>query len=114
MYRAVDSNGDTIDFILSSNRNATSAKRFFRKALKSAHNKQTKVINVDKNIAYPVAVDELKETAKLAENTEFRQIKYLNNIVEQYHRAIKRIIKPMMGFKSFISASKTIQKGLKQ
>ena len=63
LYLAVGSNGDAIDFILSSNRNYTSAKRFFRKALKSSHNKTLRVINVDKNLAYPF--DELKKTKKI-------------------------------------------------
>ena len=109
MYRAVDSNGDTIDFMLSKKRDKKAAKKFFKKALRSVHNKIPRVINVDKNIAYPPAIDKLKEHNKLPEKTELRQVKYLNNIVEQDHRAIKRIIKPMMGFETFTSASKTIQ-----
>ena len=104
LYRAVDSNGDTIDFILSKK----AARKFFIKALRSPHNKIPRVINVDKNIAYPPAIDKLKEHGKLPKETELRKVKYLNNIIEQDHRAIKRIVKPMMGFKSFPSASKTL------
>ena len=109
LYRAVDSNGDTIDFMLSKKRDKKAARKFFKKALKSLHNKTPRVINVDKNIAYPPAIDKLKEHNKLPEKTELRRVKYLNNVVEQDHQAIKRIIKPMMGFKSFISAFKTVQ-----
>jgi transposase-like protein len=109
LYRAVDSRGNTVDFMLSPTRNKIAAKRFFKRALKSFHNKVPRVINVDKNIAYPPAINELKENNKLPERTKLRQVKYLNNIVEQDHRAIKRITNPMMGFKSFKSASKTIQ-----
>jgi transposase, IS6 family len=109
LYRAVDSNGNTIDFMLSKKRNKKAARKFFKKALRSAHNRTPRVINVDKNIAYPPAIDKLKEYNKLPEKTELRKVKYLNNIVEQDHRHIKRIIRPMMGFKSFKSASKTIQ-----
>jgi len=62
------------------------------------------VINVDKNAAYPPAVDELKAEEQLPKTTEFRQVKYLNNRVEQDHRFIKRLTKPGMGFGSFNTA----------
>jgi len=61
-----------------------------------------------KNAAYPVAIDELREDQTLKAETELRQSKYLNNIVEQDHRNIKRIVKPMMGFQSFNSARRTL------
>jgi IS6 family transposase len=64
---------------------------------------------VDKNAAYPVAVDALKAEETIEKGTELRQCKYLNNIVEQDHRHIKRIVKPMMGFKSFNSARRTLR-----
>ncbi len=109
LYRSVDSNGDTIDFMLSKKRDKNASIKFFKKSLKSLHNKTPRVINVDKNLAYPPAIDKLKKHGKLPEKTELRQVKYLNNLVEQDHRAIKRITKPTMGFKSFKSTSKTIQ-----
>jgi len=109
LYRAVDSNGDTVDFVLSPTRDKIAAKRFFKKALKSPHNQIPRVISVDKNIAYPPAIEKLKENNKLPKSTKLRQVKYLNNIVEQDHRAIKRIFKPMMGFKSFKSANRTLK-----
>jgi transposase-like protein len=60
LYQAVDSGGDTSDFMLSSKRNRIAAKRFFKKALSSYHNQIPKVITIDKNPAYPPAIDELK------------------------------------------------------
>ena len=109
LYRAVDSDGNTIDFMLSSKRDRKAAKRFFKKALSSNHNQIPRVITVDKNPAYPLAINELKNEKNLFKNVEIRQIKYLNNIVEQDHRSIKRIIVPMLGFQSFRSASKTLK-----
>ena len=109
LYRAVDSDGNTIDFMLSAKRDRKAAKRFFKKALRSRHNQKPRVITVDKNAAYPPAIDELKEEKLLPEKVKVRQIKYLNNIVEQDHRFIKRIVKPMLSFKSFHTASKTLK-----
>jgi transposase-like protein len=108
-YRAVDSNGDTIDFMLSSKRNLKAAKRLFKKALSSNHNQISRVITVDKNPAYLPAIDKLKNDKILPKNIGIRQIKYLNNIIEQDHRSIKRIVNPMLGFQSFLSANKTLK-----
>ncbi len=108
-YRAVDSNGDTIDFMLSAKRDQKAAKRFFKKALNSNHNQIPRVITVDKNPAYPPAIDKLKNDKILPINVGIRQIKYLNNIIEQDHRSIKRIVNPMLGFQSFNTAIKTLK-----
>ena len=67
------------------------------------------MITVDKNPAYPPAIDELKNDKILPINVGIRQIKYLNNIIEQDHRSIKRIVNPMLGFQSFRSANKTLK-----
>ena len=109
LYRAVDSDGNTIDFILSAKRDRKAAKRFFKKALGSKHNQMPRVITVDKNPAYPAAVNELKNDKILPKNVGLRQIKYLNNIIELDHRAIKRIVRPMLGFQSFHTAIKTLK-----
>ena len=109
LYRAVDSDGDTIDFMLSSKRDRKAAKRFFKKALSSNHNQIPRVITVDKNPAYPPAIDELKNEKNLFKNVEIRQTRFLNNIIEQDRRSIKRIIVPMLGFQFFHSASKTLK-----
>jgi transposase-like protein len=109
LYRAVDCEGNTLDFMLSAKRDARAAARFFRKTLKSTHNQQPRVINVDKNAAYPPAIDTLTENQTLTETTELRRVKYLNNIVEQDHRAIKRLVNPGMGFGSFNTARRTLR-----
>ena len=95
--------------MLSAKRNRKAAKRFFKKALSSNHNQMLRVITVDKNPAYPPARDKLKNDRMLPRNIGIRQIKYLNNIIEQDHRYIKRIINPMLGFQSFQSANKALK-----
>jgi transposase-like protein len=109
LYRAVDKYGETVEFMLSAKRDAAAAKRFFRRALKSPHNDMPYVITVDKNAAYPVAISELKEDEVLEPEVELRQVKYLNNVVEQDHRRIKRLVKPGLGFKGFRSAVRTLK-----
>ena len=109
LYRAVDSDGNTLDFLLTAKRDAQAAKRFFRKAIKAVHTQEHSVINVDKNAALPKAIDELKAKEELPSNVELRQKKYLNNIVEQDHRGIKRLVKPGMGFGSFKTARRTLK-----
>ena len=106
---AVDSQGNTLDFLLTAKRNAQAAKRFFRKVLNAVHTQEPHVINVDKNAAYPKAINELKEKEELSLQVELRQRKYLNNIVEQDHRGIKRLVKPGMGFGSFNTARRTLK-----
>ncbi len=123
LYRAVDSQGNTLSVLLSPTRDAEAAKRFFVKALHcpagsapqtptvekqvtqsttpadpDATKSAPRVINVDKNAAYPKAIAELKAAGMLAEAVELRQVKYLNNLIEQDHRFIKRLVKPGMGF----------------
>ncbi|WP_009630802.1 IS6 family transposase [Synechocystis sp. PCC 7509] len=109
LYRAVGSAGNTLDFLLTAKRDAKAAKRFFRKMLKAIHTSVPRVITVDKNPAYPKAISLLKAAKKLPEIVKLRQIKYLNNIVEQDHRGIKRLVKPGMGFGSFNTARRTIR-----
>jgi transposase-like protein len=109
LYRAVDSFGNTLDFMLSAKRDAGAAQRFFRKAMNAAHNQEPRVINVDKNAAYPKAIDSLKADQTLTKTTELRIVLYLNNIVELDHRAIKRLVNPGMGFASFNTARRTLR-----
>ncbi|WP_239003150.1 IS6 family transposase [Rhodovastum atsumiense] len=108
LYRAVDSRGQTIDFLLSAKRDAAAAKRFFRKALGQPHTVNPRTITVDRNAAYPKAVTEMKSDAELWRRTRLRQCKYLNNIVEQDHRRIKRLTEPGLGFGSFRTARRTL------
>jgi len=90
-------------------RNAKAAKRFFRKMLKATHNQQPRVVTVDKNPAYPKAIAELKAKQALPQSVELRPRRYLNNIVEQDHRFIKRLVKPGMGFGAFNTPRRTIR-----
>ena len=105
LYHAVSYEGNTIDFSLSKTRDKKAAKRFFKKALRSFHVSKPRVITVDKNPAYPVAIQQLKDEKKMPEGIQIRQIRYLNNIVEQDHRFIKKRVRPMLGFKSFQTAT---------
>lgn len=109
LYRAVDSAGNTLEFWLSATRDTAAAKRFFSKALEAAHTVAPRTITVDKNAAYPKALSELKAEGTLPASSELRQVKYLNNLVEQDHRFIKRLVKPGLGFFSFETAWRTLQ-----
>jgi transposase, IS6 family len=109
LYRAVDSEGNTLEFLLSPRRDAEAAKRFFAKTLAAPHISTPRVITVDKNAAYPKAFKELKAEATIPDSCELRQSKYLNNLVEQDHRFIKRLVKLGMGFFSFETAWRTLQ-----
>src|SRR5208282_4175900 len=108
LYRAVDSRGQTIDFLLSGKRDAATARRFFRKALKQSHTVRPRTITVDKNPAYPSASKSMKKAGELSRFARLRQVKYLNNIVEQDHRRIKRLVRPGLGFKSMSTARQII------
>jgi transposase-like protein len=81
LYRAVDSTGQTIDFMLNAKRDTKAAKRFFRKMLKLPQHPSPRVINVDQNKAYPPAVEELKEEGVLSIASQLRECKYLVRIV---------------------------------
>jgi transposase-like protein len=108
LYRAVDADGQTIDFLLSPRRDAAAARRFFRKALKQPHTVNPRTITVDKNAAYPITAKAMKQSGELWRFAKLRQVKFLNNIVEQDHRRIKRLVRPGLGFKSFATALRTI------
>src|SRR5215213_8718190 len=108
LYRAVDSRGQTIDFLLSAKRDAEAAKRFSRKALGQPHTANPRTITVDKNPAYPCAISEMRQDGELWRFARPRQCKYLNNIVEQDHRRMKRLVRPGLGFGSFHTARRTL------
>jgi transposase-like protein len=95
--------------MLSTTRDAAAATRFLRKALGTAHTVTPRVITVDKNPAYPKALSILKASELVPEICELRQAKFLNNIVEQDHRFIKRKVKPGLGFYSFKTAWATLR-----
>ena len=104
LYRAVDEAGDTVDFLLSAKRELAAARRYLERAI-NLHGLPEK-ITIDKSGANTAAIKSVNGDACLG--IELRQSKYLNNIVEQDHRAVKRITNPIMGFKSFWSAQKLI------
>jgi transposase, IS6 family len=108
LYRAVDSEGNTIEFHLSKTRDKQAAKDFFKKALRSCHISKPRVITVDKNPAYPIAIEQLKKEKSIPDGMQIRQQKYLNNIVEQDHRFIKKRIRSMLGLKTFGTAKQII------
>jgi transposase, IS6 family len=108
-YRAVDSTGSTIDFLLSETRDLGAARRFFQKALAAPGHPRPRVITVDGNPSYPTVIQELKRAGMLSRRCRCRPVPYLNNIVEQDHRAIKPRINAKLGFRSFDGAWRTIQ-----
>jgi transposase, IS6 family len=109
LYRAVDSTGATLDFMLSSTRDADAAERFFRQVLQASHTLPPRVITVDKHAAYPPAFEALQQEGMLPESCLLRPCKYLNNVIEQDHRFVKRRVNPGLGFGSFATALRTIQ-----
>jgi putative transposase len=109
VYRAVDRDGQTLDFMLSERRDLAAARRFFRQAI-SVNGVPERVV-IDKsgaNLAGLQAVNTILKFTGIGRTIAVRQVKYLNNILEQDHRFIKRITSPMMGFKAFHSAAATI------
>ena len=109
LYRGVDSNGDTLDFLLRATRDRKAAIAFFRKTLGAAHTTPPRVVTVDKNPAYPVAFEAVRHEGLVRPRSNLRQCKYLNNIIEQDHRFIKRRTRPMLGFKRFTTAWRTLR-----
>jgi transposase, IS6 family len=109
LYRAVDSTGATLDFMLSTTRDADAAARFFRRVLQASHALTPRVITVDKNAAYPLAFDALQHDGTLPETCLLRQCKYLNNMLEQDHQFVKHRVNPGLGFGAFATAQRTIQ-----
>ncbi len=103
LYRAVDKQGNTVDFLLSEHRDIAAAKRFFKKAIESQGVPEK--VTLDGYAATHRAVGELKESAILPMNICVRTSKYLNNLIEQDHRRVKQRLYPMLGFKKFEHAA---------
>jgi transposase-like protein len=107
LYRAVDGQGRTVDFRLSSKRDVGAAKAFLRNAMKT-QGSAPRTITLDGYAASHRAVREMKTDGQLPANTMVRSSKYLNNLIEQDHRGVKLRISPMLGFKWFRTAAITI------
>jgi transposase-like protein len=104
LYRAVDTHGQTIDFLLTEHRDKEAALRFLKKAIR--RNGLPETITIDGSDANEAAIKSYNEEHSTA--IIIRQVKYLNNIVEQDHRAVKRVTRPLLGFKSFAAAQATL------
>ena len=109
LYRAIDSSGATIDFLLSALRDADAAKRLFRAALSDRCHPQPRVLNTDLAPIYGSAIPDIKKEGTLRRRCRHRPVQYLNNILEQDHRAIKRRVNAKQGFRDFQAAQRTIQ-----
>ena len=104
LYRAVDKEGNTVEFLLTARRNAKAARRYLRKAMKTSG--RPRKINIDKSAASTAAIKAHNKESH--SRVHLRRVKYLNNIVEQDHRPVKGKMKAMMGFKTFRTARITI------
>jgi len=104
LYRAVDKAGQSVDCLLTAHRDKKAARRFFRKALRRQGLPEK--VTIDKSGANLAALEARQEES--GASIEIHQSKYLNNVIEQDHRAVKRIVRPMLGFKSFRSARRTL------
>ena len=109
LYRAIDSTGATIDFLLSALRDAAAATRLFRKALSDRSHPQPRVINTDQARLYGAAIAAVKEEGTLRRRCGHRPVQYLNNLLEQDHRAIKRRVKAKQSFREYQAARRTIE-----
>jgi transposase, IS6 family len=109
LYRAVDKEGNTIEFMLSAKRDVSAAKRFFRKMMRADHRRLPFSISVDKNAAYPEAFTSSQVEKVLPHDCKLRRVKYLNNVIEQDHRFIKKKVRASQCFKSFHTAERTLE-----
>ena len=109
LYRAIDSTGATIDFLLSALRDTAAAARLFRRTLSDPSHPQPRVINTDQARLYGSAIAGAKEEGILRRRCRHRPVQYLNNIPEQDHRAIKRRVKAKQNFREFGAARRTIE-----
>jgi transposase-like protein len=109
LYRAVDKEGNTIEFMLSAKRDVSAAKRFFKKMMRADHRRLPFSISVDKNAAYPEAFTSSQNEKVLPKDCILRRVKYLNNVIEQDHRFIKKKVRVSQCFKRFHTAERTIE-----
>jgi IS6 family transposase len=109
LYRAVDKEGNTIEFMLSARRDVPAAKRFFKKLMWAEHRRLPFSISVDKNAAYPEAFSTSQAEKTVPQDCKLRRVKYLNNVIEQDHRFVKKKVRASQCFKSFHTAERTLE-----
>ena len=109
LFRAVDKHGQLIDFMLSERRDTGAAYRFLRKALRTVSDYPPSSITTDKLASYPKAIRRLQSEGLLSKHVEHRTSKYLNNIIEADHGALKRVIRPTRGFQRMRTAAATLK-----
>ena len=109
LYRAVDKEGNTIEFMLSAKRDVSAAKRFFKKMMRADHRRLPFSISVDKNAAYPEAFTSSQAERILPRDCKLRRVKYLNNVIEQDHRFVKKKVRASQCFKRFHTAERTLE-----
>lgn len=109
LYRAVDKEGNTIEFMLGAERDVSAAKRFFKKMMRPEHRRLPFSISVDKNAAYPEAFSTSQVEKVVPKDCKPRRGKYLNNVIEQDHRFIKKKVRASQCFKSFHTAERTLE-----
>ena len=109
MYREVDKDGSTIEFMPSAKRDVAAAKRFFRKMMRAERRRLPSSISVDKNAAYPDAFATSQAERIVPKDCKLRRVKYLNNVIEQDHRFIKKKVRASQCFKRFHTAERTLE-----
>ena len=109
LYRAVDKEGNTIEFMLSAKRDVSAAKRFFKKMMRAEHRRLPLSISVDKNAAYPDAFTSSQDEKVIPHDCKLRRVKYLNNVIEQDHRFVKKKVRASQCFKRFHTAERTLE-----
>ncbi|HKG97171.1 MAG TPA: IS6 family transposase, partial [Pyrinomonadaceae bacterium] len=109
LHRAVDEEGQTTEFMLSAKRDVSAAKRFFKKMMRADHRRLPFSISVDKNAAYPEAFTTSQDERIVPKGCKPRRVKYLNNVIEQDHRFVKKKVRASQCFKRFHTAERTLE-----
>jgi transposase-like protein len=109
LYRAIDSTGQAIEFMLSARRDVSAAKSFFKRLMRADHRRLPFTICTDKHASYPEAFATSVKEKILPFDCKLRRVKYLNNVIEQDHRAIRSRWRAMQCFRSFHTAERTLE-----